>query len=191
MQNGRISRPSPSALFLHPSLPLLDLNLTPHLVSSLAARGHHHLQWNPRATRTSTAMHHLEHLLLQASDMEETLERPPPPCSHPSHPRRPSVSLSPLSPVAKARVSSNPHRGGDDGSPPSISVLIRRTESADTDSVARGPLTAGSRWQVQALPPCLAPRWIWAGSALLRPSSGRSGPRRIFLRKCSIILFVM
>jgi hypothetical protein len=86
----------------------------------------------------STATHHLEHLLLQDSDTKETSERPPPPCSHPSRPRRPSVSFALLSLVARARVSSNPQREEDDGSLPSISVLIGRTESADTDSVAWG-----------------------------------------------------
>jgi hypothetical protein len=116
-------------------------------------------------------------------------ERPPPPCSHPSRPRRPSVSLTSLSPVARARVSSNPRCRGDDGSLPSISVLIGRTASAGTDSVAWGRWQPGPAGRFKALPSRLAPCWIWAGSALPRPGSGRSGLRRIFLENALVFYF--
>jgi hypothetical protein len=47
-----------SALSLHGSLPLLDLNLTSPFVSSLAARGHRHHRQSLRSTQTSTLMRH-------------------------------------------------------------------------------------------------------------------------------------
>jgi hypothetical protein len=52
-------------------------------------------------------------------------------------------------------------------------------------------LTSLAHRQVQSRCHPAPSRWIWAGSALHLPSPGRSGPRLIFFRKRTVILFVL
>jgi hypothetical protein len=91
-------------LSLHLSLPLLDLNLTLHPVSSLAARGRRHLQWSPETISDEHDRMPLQDLLL-ASFGRGGVSR--------------ETAAAPF-PVARARVLPYLRREGDDGSPPSI-----------------------------------------------------------------------
>jgi hypothetical protein len=65
-------RPPLSALSLHPSPPLLGLDLTLHPIPSLAEQGRRHLRWDLRIIADEHGRtHHLEPFFLQDSDAEE------------------------------------------------------------------------------------------------------------------------
>jgi hypothetical protein len=132
-------------------------------------------------SRTSMATHTPPRAPLPASfgrggDFGETaaaLQQPQPPSTPLGEPR---LSF----PIARARVSPSPPREGDDGSLPSISVLIGRTASSDTDSAPPCRWPPGPAYQqIESASPA---RWRWTGPA--QPRSGRapfrSGPFHIF-----------
>jgi hypothetical protein len=167
-------RPSPSALSLQLSLLHLDLDLTLHPISSLAARGRRHLRRSPR-TIADEHGHTPPRAPLPASfgrggvfrETAAALQQPQPPLTPLGEPRL--IFL-----VARARVLPSPRREGDDGSPPSISVLIGRAATPDTDSA---PRAADRR---APLPSGLNPPLPRAGAGLGRPSSDLAEPLQIW-----------
>jgi hypothetical protein len=109
-----------------------------------------------------------------------TLPQPQPPSTPLDEPRF-------AFPVARARVSPSPRREGDDGSLPSISILIGWTTSSGTDSAppCRWPLGPAHQRFESRLSCALAPDW--AGPAQIWPGPFRSGPHHVFLDNALLI----